>query len=94
MATLTNDDKSGKYPDRTLEHAVRAAGISCRCLWEIKGPKDTGIAWMAAYLVGHQVCLVQTFKDGGGWNAFTPCSSGRIDDTVADVIARCSAEQT
>lgn len=81
--------KQAIYPDHTLENAVRAAGHSCRCLWEMKGPPRTLIAWLVAYDINGRVCIVQTFKDGNGWNVYTACNSIGIDDTVADVLARC-----
>lgn len=76
------------YPDHTLEDAARAAGATVRCLWQIPGPKDTAIAWMECLSIGHGIVIVETF-DGGGWNALSDCRTNRIDETIADVLARC-----
>lgn len=81
--------KPGRYPDHTLEDAVRAAGARVVVLWEIRGPRNTQIAWQTCMLVNGGLCIVQTFK-GGGWNALTDSPSPDVDATIADVLARCS----
>lgn len=80
--------KTKTYPDRTLENAIRAAGHRCPCLWEMRGPKNTEVAWIVAYAVGHSVVMVQTFKNGNGWNAYSSAPTIRVDDTIADVLER------
>lgn len=77
------------FPDHTLENALRDKGIPYRCMWEMKGPKDTHIAWLVAYLVESRVIIVQTFKDFG-WQVFLPSEKGRIDETVQEVIDHCT----
>lgn len=84
---MVKETKDKVYPDHTLENELRKRGIDCRCMWEHKGPSTTSVAWIVCYLVNGMAVLVETFSDGG-WNAFTGCESGRIDDTVDDVIQR------
>jgi hypothetical protein len=83
--------KARTYPDHTLEKALRERGIQVRVLWEMKGPKNTLIDWLVGYAIAGQICIVETFKSGG-WDAFTSGQSNLIDETVADVIARCVGE--
>lgn len=80
------------YPDHALEDAARAAGATVRCLWQIPGPKDTAIAWVECLSIGSGIVIVQTF-DGGGWNALSDCRTNRIDETIADVLARCGVSR-
>lgn len=75
------------YPDHTLENALRERGINVMCFWEVPGPKNTSIEWMVSYGVNGAVVLVQTYKDGG-WEAYTHSKSNKVDDTIADVLAR------
>lgn len=77
------------YPSHVLEDELRKRGIPFRCMWEMKGPPDTFIEWIVCYLVGNTPMMVQTFKEGHGWNAFSPCDKNETDATVEDVIARC-----
>lgn len=79
------------YPDQTVENAARAAGLVVTCLWQLKGPPHTAIAWMECLSIGHGLCIIQTFE-GGGWNALTSTPSNSIAETVADVIARCTPD--
>lgn len=76
------------YPDRTVENVARAAGAHVACLWQMKGPPGTLIAWMEAIQIHRTVCIVQTFREGG-WTVYTPCQSNRVDDALADVLNRC-----
>lgn len=85
--------KAKVYPDRTLEDACRLAGANVACLWQIPGPKDTGILWIECLAINGGICLVQTFR-GGSWNALTDCPENSIEATVADVLARVSAKRT
>lgn len=80
------------YPDHTLENGLRDRGVSCRCLWEMKGPPSTHVAWIVAYLVEARVVLVQTFKDGG-WDVFLPSKEGKVEACVDQVAAYCAAPQ-
>lgn len=79
-----------KYPNTVLEKALRERGVDCRCLWEHRGPKNTFIAWIVAYLVNGRVVMVQTYKEGG-WDAFTPNSENDVEATIKDVMARTGA---
>ena len=81
------------YPDHTLRDALYNAGHSYRLMWEIRGPKNTSIAWMTCYLVNGCTVIVQTFKDRCGWQAFTHNHSIGVDDVVADVIAHCGLDR-
>lgn len=42
-----------------------AADNNFRQLWEMKGPKDTDVAIMQAWLVGRHVLLIALWKSGG-----------------------------
>jgi hypothetical protein len=81
-----------QQPDTTLQEKLREQGVSCRLQWEMRGPKDTLVAWLSCYLVNGYLVIVETYKDNCGWEAFTPSGSIKIDETVADVIARCRAK--
>lgn len=81
------------HPNTTLPDELRSSGVDCQIMWEIPGPKDTLIAWLSCYQVGKSVCIVQTFKDGNGWNAFTPPLTNHIPETVSDVIVRCGVRE-
>ena len=77
------------YPSHVLEDELRMRGVQVQCMWEYKGPPETFVEWIVCYLVGNTPMIVQTFKDRRGWEAFTPCSDGKVKGTVDDVIARC-----
>lgn len=87
---VTHPHRGKIYPDTTLEDKCREAGATVRLMWEVPGPKNTGIAFIACYLIGTTACLVETFK-GGGWDAFTPNQSNNIVDAVNDVLSRCGS---
>ena len=79
-----------RFPDQALERALRSKGYAIRCNWQIKGPKDTGIAWMECLTLGGVgstgIVIVQTYK-GGGWEAYIPASNRNdIDATINGVI--------
>ena len=82
MATKT-------YPDTTFEKIARKAGASVTLLWEMRGPKDTSVAWMTCYLVNGMPAIVQTYGEGNGWNVFTPGPHLDIEGTLADALNRC-----
>lgn len=84
---MTNS-RSDRFPDSTLEERCRAAGAEVRCCWQMKGPKDTAIAWMECLQIGSGIVIVQTYK-GGGWEAYSALPVNEIEATVADVLARC-----
>lgn len=79
-------------PSDIFATELRQRGIDYQVFWEIKGPKNTSIAWITCYRVLSGIVLVQTF-DHGGWNALTDCPSNNIADTIADVIARVSNKE-
>ena len=76
------------YPDRTIENAAREVGAQVICLWQLRGPEHTQIAWIEGLLINGEVVLIQTFAEGG-WSAYTALRSNRVDETIADVLARC-----
>lgn len=80
------------YPNRDIENAARRAGARVTCLWEIPGPKDTGIAWMSALSINGAIAIVQTYKDGGGYEVFTPTVFRNVDETVKYIMADCVPE--
>ena len=77
------------YPDHTLQNTLREREINCVLMWEMRGPRDTSIAWLSCYQVANSIVIIETFSDGG-WNAFTPAKTIEIDKTIADVIDRTS----
>ena len=76
------------FPNQVFEVAARKTGVIVKLLWEIKGPKDTDIAWMSAYAVNGRVAIVQTYKSGG-WDVYTAGDSNGIDDSINDALTRC-----
>jgi hypothetical protein len=80
-------------PSLTLADKCREAGADVRLMWEQRGPRGTSIEWLSAYLINGTMCIVQTFTGDNGWEAYTPCQSIQIDDTVADVLARCAPQR-
>jgi hypothetical protein len=83
--------KEKVYPNQTLEKLVRMFGQQCSVLWEMKGPKDTDVAWIVAYSINGTVVLVQTYGSGG-WEAYTPCGINDTDATFRDVLHRCNVK--
>lgn len=75
------------YPDRFLQNALREKDLEARLMWDMKGPKDTSIAWVSCYVVNRSLVLVETFE-GGGWEAFTPPQTNHINETIDDVLQR------
>lgn len=82
-----------RFPDQTLERRIVEAGATVRCMWQMKGPKDTGVAWLVCLMVGKRgdMVIVETFHHGG-WNAFSAPHSNSVDDTIADVLERCGVK--
>lgn len=90
--------KHHQYPDNTLETRLRERGYEVRCMWQIKGPKDTAVKWMEYLFVTNDTgmtygaVIVQTF-DGGGWNAFVEASRHNdIASTVEAVVKTLTKE--
>lgn len=81
------------YPNNTLERRAIEAGAQVRCLWQMRGPKDTGVAWLECLQIGPRgdVVIVETFHHGG-WNAFSAPHSNRVYDTITDVLERCGVK--
>lgn len=86
---VNHPNRQKVYPDHTFENAARSAGARVVVLWEEKGPKNTEIAWNTCYFVNGRPAIVQTYKDGAGWNVFTPAETNDIDKSVADALNRC-----
>ena len=78
------------YPDNQLIDHLRAAGLHPHCMWQVKGPKDTSVAWMECWMCSGQVFIIQTFKGsaGGWWEVFLPCRETTIPATINEVINR------
>ena len=85
-------NKDRTYPSTALRDAARAAGHTMRLLWDVPGPKGTGVAWLSCYSLGKGVVIVETFVEGG-WDAFTPSGSIKVDETITDVFQRCGISQ-
>lgn len=78
------------YPSRVLVDELFKRDIPCSLMWEIPGPKDTQIAFLSAYLIRARVVIVQTWKDGNGWEVYMPAKENMIQATVEEVIAHCT----
>lgn len=85
---------SSKFPNRTLEDQLRAAGVSVQCMWQMRGQRGTGVAWLECLQVGRRgdMVIVETFGHGG-WNAFTAPHSNSVNDTITDVMVRCGVKE-
>jgi hypothetical protein len=86
--------KQKTYPDQTFERAARAAGASVSCLWEIKGPAKTKVAWITCYAVNGCPVMVKTYTEGNGWTVYTTVytaapATNQINETTADALGRC-----
>lgn len=84
------------YPDRTLENALQERGIPFRCMWETKGPSNTGIAWITGFLIRDRMVIVQTFRNHGrirGWEAYISANDRTVNGTIEEVIKACTAEE-
>ena len=89
-----------QFPDHTLEKKLQDDGYTVRCMWQIKGPKDTAIKWMEYLFVTDDTgmtyggVIVQTY-DGGGWNAFVEASRHNdIASTVEAVVKAITKEDS
>lgn len=53
-------------------HSYLVNKLACKCMWEMKGPKDTHIKAIHCYYQPHtgNILMVQEFKDSDGWNIF------------------------
>ena len=75
MANHTNKTQESNHMSKIYPYnygeELRAAGLhDFRLMWEIKGPRDTDIAWITCWVVresDHNVCvhIIETFKSGG-----------------------------
>ena len=74
-----------KFPDHTLETALRKRGINVQCMWQMKGPPNTEVAWMECLLVGKTLVIVQTYKEFG-WEVFIASSTVDNDTTIERVV--------
>lgn len=86
--------RTAQYADRTLENALRERThnrVNVALMWEMRGPENTGVAWLSCFIVNGTLLIVETFKDGG-WNALTSDRSNRVDETINDVIERCAIQ--
>ena len=89
---MTNHPNRKKvYPNLTFERAAREAGARVIVLWEQPGPRNTGVAWMVGYSINGVVAIVQTFKESGGWDVYTPLARTDATAGIADALARCRA---
>lgn len=82
------------YPDHTLADAARAAGARVILAWEMPGSANTQIAWLSCYMINDGLCIVETFRDGGGWEALTSLPDRDVAATIADVLNRCRVPTT
>lgn len=85
---MAEQKRRRESPSAVFADAARAAGAEVRLGWEIPGPDGTLVEWLSCYLVNGSVAIVETFKDGGGWDVFTPCGQNNTDATLADAFNR------
>jgi hypothetical protein len=87
--------KRHTYASTVLTAALRKEGLSCQCLWEVRGPKGT--AWLTCYMIradgGYlRPLMVQTYELEVGqeepyWEAWVPAYEGvEVDKTVQAVL--------
>jgi hypothetical protein len=74
-----------KFPNRDLEQALRQEDLTVQVMWQEKGPPNTEVAWMECLLVDGRLVIVQTYKDGNGWQAFKGVH-GTLDQIVNAII--------
>lgn len=74
--------KTKSYPSHTFARLAREAGFEPRLFWEIKGPKDTAIAWLSCYVIKGRVFHVITY-DNDGWDVLR--SNEKLGETVGSI---------
>lgn len=79
--------KKHVFPNNECADYLRGCGADVKIIWEIKGPPKTDVAWLSCYLVNGTTIIVETFSDG--WEAFTPNPSGKVSETIVDILSRC-----
>lgn len=68
--------KTKVSPNRILRDQLRAKDHDVELLWEMRGPKDTAVAWLSCYEVSKPdgsnkvLVIVETYENGRGWEAF------------------------
>jgi hypothetical protein len=86
-----------RYPDNTLEKALRARGFRVQCNWQLKGPKNTEIAWIEHLVASHPdgsfgTMIVETFMDDG-WSVYVvPTNRNDVDITIEATIKSLKPE--
>jgi len=80
------------YPSRALEEELTKRDCRVRCLWQLAGPKNTGVAWIECLAIwtpggASSTAIVQTFKEGG-WDVYISSGHIEVSATVDEVIAR------
>lgn len=86
--------KTKVYPSTVLADAARAAGARVILAWEMPGPAITQVAWLSCYMINDGLCIVETFRDGNGWEALTSLPDRDVAATIADVLNRCRVPTT
>ena len=76
-----------EYPDNTLELALREKGFTVQCMWQMKGPKNSMVAWIECLLVDRVLFIVETYNENQGWDVFIQSSKGQTS-AVIDQVAR------
>ncbi|WP_293862404.1 hypothetical protein [uncultured Alsobacter sp.] len=74
------------YPDNRLEKSLRERGARVMCVWQMRGPKGTDVAWMEYLSVDGAPVIVQTYKSGGGAAFVLLRNLGEAD--AADAVMR------
>lgn len=75
------------FPNQALEKRLIAEGVAVVCMWQLRGPENTGVAWLECLMANHVMLIVETYRDGG-WEVFTAAQSVDVDLTVAEVLSR------
>lgn len=79
-------------PSSILSLRLREKGFSVQRCWRVKGPENTEVTWMEAFLVHESmdrpgaIVIVQTFKDGG-WNAYVPATKRNTVEATVEAVA-------
>lgn len=75
------------YPNRVFQDAIRSEGVLLQALWQIKGPKDTGIDWITCYYIAPLTVIHFSYADGG-WDIHTGSEHIERDATINEVLER------
>jgi hypothetical protein len=78
--------------NRAFEHYMAERGYSVRCMWAMKGPKDTAVTGLEMLAVtgpsGSFALALVTSYGADGWSVFSESGVNNTDATLADFESR------